>query len=52
MRILNGIAASSGISSGKALVFTHNNLEVSKKKIEPNMVKDELKKFKETIKKS
>ncbi len=52
MRILNGIAASSGISSGKALVFTHNNLEVSKEKIEPNMVKDELKKFEDAIEKS
>jgi len=45
MRILNGIAASSGISSGKALVFTHNNLEVSKEKIEPTMVKDQKLRF-------
>lgn len=52
MRILNGIAASSGISSGKALVFTHNTLEVSKEKIEPDMVKEELVKFETAVEKS
>jgi len=52
MRILNGIAASSGISSGRALVFTHNILEVSREKIEPEMVKDELVKFEKAVEKS
>ncbi len=52
MRILNGIAASSGISSGRALVFTHNVLEVSREKIEPEMVKDELIKFEKAVEKS
>ncbi len=52
MRILNGIAASGGISSGKALVFTHTNFEASKEKIEPSKVKEELKKFDIAIEKS
>ncbi|MGD1817922.1 MAG: phosphoenolpyruvate--protein phosphotransferase [Pleomorphochaeta sp.] len=52
MRILNGIAASGGISSGKALVFTHNSLEVSKDKIEPDKVDDELLRFEQAVEKS
>lgn len=52
MRILNGIAASGGISCGKALVFTHNNLEVSKEKIGPNKVKEELEKIEKAVQKS
>ncbi|MGD1821409.1 MAG: phosphoenolpyruvate--protein phosphotransferase [Pleomorphochaeta sp.] len=52
MRILNGIAASGGISSGRALVFTHNTLEVSKEKIEPELVKEELLKFENAVEKS
>ncbi len=52
MRILNGIAASGGISSGKALVFTHNSLEVSKEKIEPDKVDDELLRFEQAVEKS
>jgi len=52
MRILNGIAASSGISSGKVLVFTHNLLEVSKEKFEPEMVKAELNKFENAVESS
>ncbi|MCY1151989.1 MAG: phosphoenolpyruvate--protein phosphotransferase [Sphaerochaetaceae bacterium] len=52
MRILNGIAASGGISCGKALVFTHNSLEVSREKIEPEKVKEELEKFDIAVEKS
>ncbi len=52
MRILNGIAASGGISFGKALVFTHKSLEVSKEKINPTKVPDELRKVDNAIKKS
>ncbi len=52
MRILNGIAASGGISCGKALVFTHNSLEVSREKIEPEKVKEELEKFDNAVERS
>jgi phosphotransferase system enzyme I (PtsI) len=52
MRILNGIAASGGISCGKALVFTHNSLEVSREKIEPEKVMEELDKFDNAVERS
>lgn len=45
MRILKGIAAASGIASGKALLFLHTSFNAQKEKIKPTEIENELHKL-------
>jgi len=45
MRILKGIAAASGIASGKALLFLHTSFNAQKEKIKPSEIEKELQKL-------